>query len=172
MAVPLAAGTAYAFTVSTSGGNYTGLEVSSAAISGGSAGSAVCINPGSPYTVYTATLTGGGAANAVFDIALTPVPGINLSEQSGAPTPGTYDISQMSTTGNVNKPGGNTINYYSNNNPAPGETFTTGSYAGGYTMTDIYVQSQSNSGQYGNGIGGATPLTLYIYSISGNTRPC
>jgi autotransporter-associated beta strand protein len=168
LSVPLAAGTAYAFTVSTSSG-YTGLENSSTAISGGSAGSAVCINPSSPFTVYTATYSGGGSANAVFDIALTPVPGINLSEQSGAPTPGTYDISQMSNTGNVNKPGGNTINYYSNNNPAPGETFTTGSYAGGYTMTDIYVQSQSNSGQYGNGIGGATPLTLYIYSISGST---
>ena len=44
-----------------------------------------------------------------------------------APRPGTNDIYQLSTQGDQTWPDG--INYFSNNNPPAGQTFTTGSNA-------------------------------------------
>ena len=44
-----------------------------------------------------------------------------------APTPGANDISQLSTQGNKTAPDG--INYYTDNNPPVGQTFTTGTNA-------------------------------------------
>ncbi|HEV2331382.1 MAG TPA: autotransporter-associated beta strand repeat-containing protein [Verrucomicrobiae bacterium] len=90
---------------------------------------------------------------------------VTLADDGGtAPTPGANDVSQLSTAGDTGSP--NSKNYYSNNNPPPGEKFTTGSNAGGYTMTDIYVETGNGAG---NGIGGSTAWTLYIYSVSGST---
>jgi fibronectin-binding autotransporter adhesin len=90
-------------------------------------------------------------------VALTDIGGT-------APTPGANDVSQLSTAGDTSNP--NSKNYFSNNNPPPGEKFTTGSNTGGYTMSDIYVDTGNSSG---NGIGGTTTWTLYIYSVSGST---
>ncbi len=90
---------------------------------------------------------------------------VTLTDIGGtAPNPGANDVSQLSTAGNTGSP--NSRNYYSNNNPPPGEEFTTGANTGGYTMTDIYVQTGNGSG---NGIGGTTAWTLYIYSVSGTS---
>jgi endoglucanase len=78
-----------------------------------------------------------------------------------APTPGANDISQLSTQGNKTAPDG--INYYTDNNPPVGQTFTTGTNA--MRLTSLAIKTAGlNSG------GAATPTYyLRIYSISGNT---
>ena len=65
-----------------------------------------------------------------------------------APTPGTYDISQLSTSGEANKPDG--LNYYTDNYPshgggAPGQTFTTGANAGGYWLNSVAFKTGGGS---------------------------
>ncbi len=78
-----------------------------------------------------------------------------------APTPGANDISQLSTQGNKTAPDG--INYYTDNNPPVGQTFTTGTNA--MRLTSLAIKTA------GLNSGGATTPTYYlrIYSISGNT---
>lgn len=161
LSIPLASNTTYAYAISSGSTAYTGLENSSASLSGASA----LLLP-----------TGGGSVtaitgfNGVFDIRLSPGMSGAVSEQSNAPTPGANDISQLSTTGDATNP--NSKNYFSNNNSssvpvASGEEFTTsGSNPGGYTLTNIYVQTGNGSG---NGIGALTSWTLYIFSVSGST---
>jgi hypothetical protein len=84
------------------------------------------------------------------------------------PTPGPYDISQLSTngTGNTKYPGG--FNYYTDNNPPPGQTFTTTS-----TSTNL-VSVAIRTGGFDSGGGYGTPATtpkyyLRIYSVSSST---
>jgi endoglucanase len=83
-----------------------------------------------------------------------------------APTPGTNDISQLSTSGNTTSPDG--INYYTDNNPPVGQTFTTGANATRLTSLAIKAAGLNSGGGYGTP---ATTPTYYlrIYSISGNT---
>jgi hypothetical protein len=78
-----------------------------------------------------------------------------------APTPGPNDISQLSTQGNKTAPDG--INYYTDNNPPVGQTFTTGTNA--MRLTSVAIKTAGlNSG------GAATPTYyLRIYSISNTT---
>jgi len=89
-----------------------------------------------------------------------------------APTPGTYDISQLSTNDSGNQPPG--LNYYwddGNGNPGtgyPGQTFTTSNNAAGYTLTSLAIKTD------GNGGGGGPPtqfstqsFTLYLFQMSG-----
>src|SRR5512137_88659 len=86
-----------------------------------------------------------------------------------APTPGTNDISQLSTQGNTawpNKP--DNINYYTDNNPPVGQTFTTGSNALNLATVAIKTGGLDSGGGYG------TPATtpthyLRLYSVSGST---
>jgi hypothetical protein len=84
------------------------------------------------------------------------------------PTPGPYDISQFSTNGNgaTKYPGG--FNYYTDNNPPPGQTFTTTS-----TSTNL-VSVAIRTGGFDSGGGYGTPATtpkyyLRIYSFTGST---
>ena len=83
-----------------------------------------------------------------------------------APTPGANDISQLSTQGNKTAPDG--INYYTDNNPPVGQTFTTGTNAMRLTSLAIKTAGLNSGGGYGTP---ATTPTYYlrIYSISGNT---
>ncbi len=83
-----------------------------------------------------------------------------------APTPGPNDISQLSTSGNTTAPDG--INYYTDNNPPVGQTFTTGPNAMRLTSLAIKTAGLNSGGGYG------TPATtptyhLRVYSISNNT---
>jgi hypothetical protein len=86
-----------------------------------------------------------------------------------APSPGTNDISQLSTNGNTawpNKP--DNLNYYTDNNPAPGQTFTTGTNAMNLVSVAIKTGGLDAGGGYG------TPATtpayyLNIFSMSGGT---
>ena len=86
-----------------------------------------------------------------------------------APMPGTNDIYQLSTNGNTaypNKPDG--INYYTDNNPPPGQTFTTGTNA----MRLVSVAIRTAGLNSGNGYGTPTNTPTYylsLYSMSGTT---
>ena len=86
-----------------------------------------------------------------------------------APSPGTNDIYQLSTQGNTaypNKP--DTLNYYTDNNPPPGQTFTTGTNAMRLVSVAIKTAGLDSGGGYGTP---ATTPTYYlsIYSMSGST---
>jgi hypothetical protein len=88
---------------------------------------------------------------------------------SAAPSPGTNDISQLSTNGNTawpNKP--DNLNYYTDNNPAPGQTFTTGTNAMNLVSVAIKTAGLDSGGGYGTPA--STPTYyLSIYSMSGST---
>ena len=66
---------------------------------------------------------------------------------AGAPSPGTNDISQPSTKGDQTWP--DRINYFSDNNPPVGQTFTTG----GKAMNLVSVAIKTAGLNDGNGYG-------------------
>ncbi|MGD0258818.1 MAG: cellulase family glycosylhydrolase [Verrucomicrobiota bacterium] len=83
-----------------------------------------------------------------------------------APSPGTNDIYQLSTQGNQTWPDG--INYFTDNNPPVGQTFTTGTNA----MKLVSVAIKMAGLNSGNGYGTPTNTPTYylrIYSMSGST---
>ena len=89
-----------------------------------------------------------------------------------APTPGTYDISQLSISGNQTAPDG--LNYYTDNQTGhgtgePGQTFTTGTNPSGYLVTSVAFRTGGLGSTTYNGIGTAQPYYLHIYSVSGST---
>jgi len=89
-----------------------------------------------------------------------------LADIGGAPSPGTNDISQLSTQGNQTWPDG--INYFTDNNPPVGQTFTTGTNV--MRLTSLAVKTAGlNSG---NGYGTPTNTPTYylsLYSVSNST---
>ena len=83
-----------------------------------------------------------------------------------APSPGTNDISQLSTQGNQTFPDGK--NYYTDNNPPSGQTFTTGTNAMNLASLAIKTGGLNSGGGYGTNT--STPTYyLSIYSMSGST---
>jgi uncharacterized repeat protein (TIGR03806 family) len=87
---------------------------------------------------------------------------------STAPIPGTLDIAQLNTAGNQTFPDG--LNYYTDNQTGhnagePGQTFTTGTNAVGYTLTSVSIMTAGLDSY--NGIGTSQPYYLHIYSVSG-----
>ena len=88
---------------------------------------------------------------------------------SAAPSPGTNDISQLSTQGNTaypNKP--DNINYYTDNNPPVGETFTTGTNA--LNLATVAIKTAGLNSGNGYGTPATTPTYyLRIYSMSNST---
>jgi len=88
---------------------------------------------------------------------------------SVAPSPGTNDISQLSTNGNTawpNKP--DNINYYTDNNPPPGQTFTIGTNPLNLVSVAIRTAGLDSGGGYGTPSNTPT-YYLSIYSMSGST---
>jgi hypothetical protein len=83
-----------------------------------------------------------------------------------APAPGPNDIVQISTAGNTTWPDG--LNYFTDNNPPVGQTFTTGTNALRLTSLAIKTAGLNSGGGYGTP---ATTPTYYlrIYSISNAT---
>ena len=80
-----------------------------------------------------------------------------------APSPGANDISQLSTSGNTTWPDG--INYFTDNNPPVGQTFTTGTNATRLVSVAIKTAGLNS----GNGYGTPTNTPTYylrIYSMS------
>src|ERR1035441_130709 len=85
---------------------------------------------------------------------------------AAAPTPGTNDISQLSTSGDQTWPDG--INYFSNNNPPVGQTFTTGTNA--MKLVSVAIKTAGLNSGNGYGTPASTPTYyLRIYSVSGGT---
>jgi hypothetical protein len=87
-----------------------------------------------------------------------------------APTPGTDDISQLSTQGNTTWP--DTLNYFTDNQTSfgtgePGQKFTTGTNATGYVLNSVAFRT----GGIGTSSGTTTPQPYYlhVYSVSGST---
>ncbi len=105
-----------------------------------------------------------GSANAQTAATLT-------SLGTEAPTPGSTDISQLSDTGNQDKPDG--LNYYTDNganNPTvgePGQTFKTGSSSLGYVLSSVALRT-AGTGSI-NSIDVAQTYLLHIYSITNTT---
>jgi hypothetical protein len=86
-----------------------------------------------------------------------------------APTPGGSDIAQLSTAGDQTFPDG--LNYYTDNQVTyftgePGQSFTTETNAGHYTLTSLFLKSAGLDS--GNGTpADAINYVLHIYAVSG-----
>ncbi len=80
------------------------------------------------------------------------------------PIPRPEDASQTLPATFANKP--DDLNYYFNNSAPPGQTFTTGSNPGGYTLNTLAIQMAGDSG--GLPAEGQN-YQLRIYSVSGGT---
>lgn len=84
---------------------------------------------------------------------------------SATPTPGTNDISQLAGS-NTTWPDG--INYFTDNNPIAGQTFTTGPNP--MNLVSLSVKTAGLNSGDGYGTPASTPTYyLRIYSISGST---
>jgi hypothetical protein len=89
-----------------------------------------------------------------------------FTDSPAAPSPGTNDIFQLSTSGNQTWPDG--LNYFTDNNPPAGQTFTTGTNA----MNLVTVAIKTAGLYSGNGYGTPSNTPTYylrIYSMSGST---
>jgi hypothetical protein len=82
-----------------------------------------------------------------------------------APTPGTRDIFQLSTNGDQTWPDG--MNYFSDNNPPVGQTFTTGTGAMSLVSAAIKTAGLNNGNGYGTPSNTPT-YYLRVYSMSGS----
>jgi hypothetical protein len=89
-----------------------------------------------------------------------------LTDIHSAPSPGTNDISQLSTQGNQKFP--DTLNYYTDNDPPTGQTFTSGTNAMRLVSVAIKTAGLDSGGGYGTSA--STPTYyLRIYSMSNST---
>ena len=89
-----------------------------------------------------------------------------LTDIHTAPSPGTNDICQLSTSGNTTWPDG--INYFTDNNPPVGQTFTTGTTAMKLASVAIKTAGLNNGNGYGTPTNTPT-YYLHIYSTSNRT---
>ena len=182
VANPVAQGTSNTLSASVSGG--TPPYKYQWQTDGGSGGSLTNIPGGTnaTYTANTTIMTPG--VNFSYSLVVTdsvlatatsapPVTVNVIQVLSGtlagtgnvAPTPGTYDVSQMTEANGYQSSDG--LNYYTdngqNNNKYCGETFTTGSNAKGYTLNALAIalEGGANGSQATN-----TTYDLFIYQIS------
>lgn len=89
-----------------------------------------------------------------------------FTNSPAAPSPGTNDISQLSTSGNQTWPDG--LNYFTDNNPPAGQTFTTGSNA--MKLVSVAIKTAGLNSGNGYGTPASTPTYyLRVYSVSGST---
>jgi len=112
------------------------------------------------------TNASGSITSAVVTLAVPLVNstgGILTDIGATAPTPGAYDIAQL-TGAQAGSPAG--LNYYDNNNPPAGQTFATGNNASGYVLNTVAIKLAGGSG--GLSVNGQ-PYYLRIYSVSGSS---
>lgn len=111
------------------------------------------------------TMQGAGIIASTVADAVAQGPTLG-SAGSVAPVPDADDISQLSTTGNVAWPDG--INYFTDNNPPVGQTFTTGGTAKKLVSLSVKTAGLNSGG--GVGSPASTPtFYLRLYSVSGGT---
>ena len=108
------------------------------------------------FVPAAAVLAGTAGAQTLVDLGAT------------APTPGTNDISQLSTLGNRTDPDG--LNYYTDDQTSfgtgePGQTFLTGTNPAGYVLSSLAIRTAGLGSD--SGIGTAQPYYLHLYSLSG-----
>ncbi len=88
-----------------------------------------------------------------------------LTDIHTAPSPGTNDLDQLSTSGNQTWPDG--LNYFTDNNPPVGQTFTTGTNA--LNLVSVAIKTAGLNSGNGYGTPASTPTYyLRIYSMNGN----
>jgi len=89
-----------------------------------------------------------------------------FTDSPAAPSPGTNDIFQLSTSGNQTWPDG--LNYFTDNNPPAGQTFTTRTNA--MNLVSVAIKAAGLNSGNGYGTPASTPTYyLRIYSMSGST---
>ena len=118
-------------------------------------------------TLNSVLITGFLLALASAACAQTTANLAQLADGGGNPIPPTLgpdDQSQLTTPGGAQTPPG--LNYYVNNDPPPGQTFTTGSNPGGYVLNSLSIYDAGNSG---GGITTPQPYLLRIYTVSGSS---
>jgi PKD repeat protein len=146
---------------------------------GGGNGGVLTNIPGATASTYTVFTTNSPLGNIQFQVVATDsssatvtssplllnviryVSGTFTDLGTNTPAPGAFDASQLTTAGTYINSGG--INYYTDGNPPPGQTFTTGSNAKGYSLNSLAIQLVG-----GGSSGTTTPqgYDLFIYSIS------
>ena len=97
------------------------------------------------------------ACGAGAQVTLTDLGGTAAIINVATPTPGPYDIYDLSTAQYNDG-----LNYYFDNSTPPGQTFTTESDAGGYTLTNLCINTAGGGGNSTACQG----YHLYIYSVS------
>ena len=102
--------------------------------------------------------------------ALAQTPALLTDLGSVAPTPGLFDVAQLLTTGQANKPDG--LNYYTDNQSnhsagEPGQTFTTPFGASGFVLASLALKT---GGGTTAGTATAQNYLLHIYSVNGSTN--
>jgi autotransporter-associated beta strand protein len=100
-----------------------------------------------------------GVTNSSFALFTVLKPMVITDFGATDPVQGAYDIAQLSPIGNTGNPG---MNYYADNGNPPGQTFTTGSDPGGYSLASVYIKSGTING----GISAGNPWTLRLYSLT------
>jgi hypothetical protein len=100
---------------------------------------------------------------AAFCLSASAQAQVTLTELGAAPpTVGANDIAQL--IANPSPPvHPDDLNYYWDNGSPPGQTFTTGGNASGYTLTSLALQTGGNGGGQVS-----CPFALSIYSVSGS----
>jgi hypothetical protein len=117
---------------------------------------------------FAAFLNGHLITSANAPIGIPAVPTL-ADLGTTAPTPGSYDVSQLLTSGQANKP--DNLNYYTDNqlgygSGEPGQTFTTPSGSSGYLLNSLAIKT---GGGTSSGTGTPQNYVLHIYSVSGST---
>jgi mannan endo-1,4-beta-mannosidase len=83
---------------------------------------------------------------------------------AGNPTPGGYDISQLSTNGNQSLTSSGGFNYFTDNTNPPGQTFTTGNNP--LVLTSVAIRTGTSPLNSGSGGLGPQAYQLRLYSVS------
>jgi len=167
----------YTATISSSAGAPPGRVVftvgntpfSTNTLSGGTASTTNSSVPVSSTNIVHAQYLGQGSylgsTHSLYQNVTTSA-GVTLADIGSAPSPGTNDISQLSTSGNTTWPDG--INYFTDNNPPVGQTFTTGSNP--LNLVSVAIKTAGLNSGNGYGTPASTPTYyLRIYSISSST---
>jgi len=152
---------AYGFGRTSAGSGWAALGVDGGNVY---AGGQVALLPTAGGTI---TFGSSGNFDAAFDIGLTPIP-LMTDIGTTAPVPGTNDLYQLqwNTANWTQDPAG--LNYFSDNyaghNAYGGQTFTTGTNAGGYALTSVsFLMAGLNDG---GGYNASMPFNLAIFSIN------
>lgn len=119
-----------------------------------------------PQTPLKKALLQFTALGAAIGFSATAFAQATLTDIGAAPPAvGPNDIAQLTRSGSFppSKPDG--LNYYWDNGSPPGQTFTTGSNPGGYTLTSLALLTAGDGSGYNN----ANTYVLRIYSVAGAT---